>query len=871
MEFSVGADVDRKAIAAVEFYLDEILGNPPLFTTANATPTNGAYNNILYSITTVDVDSDGYLEQLFQIPQNVFQYATTFLFAISGKPLAQAFQVVGRAKSQTGVILAQGASGPVNFSDRVERATVSLGCVSSCDGGTDAGVDAGADAGAGTDAGVMADAGADADAGVVTDAGAGADASVGPPDPPSDLSARPGNRRTTLTWDASIGATSYVVSQKIESDGGVDAGSLYAALGSTSNPIWIQSGLSNGATATFIVRAQNDAGQSDASAEIAARPYAEICVLNNIANHIVALDATRDAGPALRLFGNATGIVQPYGVAVDLVNNEIIVANSYMDVASEGPGLHSIVVHSLAASGNVAPVRTIAGPTTTLSRPFGLAVDVINNEIFVANYSGSSILVFPRDAGGDIAPTRVISGAATGLSAPHAVVVDTTGNEIFVLNWGLNSVTSYARTANGNVAPTRTIVGPDSGISLARGLALDVTANELFVTNKTTSDITVYNRTANGDVAPKRVIDGGTSVVDGGGAFQPFGIAFSSTYGEIVTTNADSSIRAFLKSASGKAAPTWTISGGATLLDFPTGIAVSDGGEFVVASLNNNTVLTHSRSAPGAVAPVRSISPVSSGLAISGRLIAVDTVNDEIFVSSLFAGTIVVLSRSADGGVVPLRTLGGATTQITQPNAVAVDNVNNEIIVTDEYDDQLHVFARTAAGNVAPQRTISGASTGLANPSGVAVDPGDAGEIYVTNSQDNSVTVYDRLGSGNLVYKRRIQGAATLLSSPYGIALDGVNNELVVVNYLGNSITAFGRNANGNVAPTRAISGTSTRLYNPTAVIVDSVDNEIFVTSIARDEIQVFSRTATGDVAPRRTIRGPSTQLAYPYGMAFCN
>ncbi len=73
----------------------------------------------------------------------------------------------------------------------------------------------------------------------------------------------------------------------------------------------------------------------------------------------------------------------PAGLAVDTVNNEILVAN-----------ISSITVYSLTASGNDAPLRTISGADTGLAQPIGLAVDTVNNEILVANVN--SITVYSR-------------------------------------------------------------------------------------------------------------------------------------------------------------------------------------------------------------------------------------------------------------------------------------------------------------------------------------------------------------------------------------------------------------------------------------------------------------------------------------------
>ncbi|HMA29924.1 MAG TPA: hypothetical protein VKS23_08670, partial [Thermoanaerobaculia bacterium] len=64
---------------------------------------------------------------------------------------------------------------------------------------------------------------------------------------------------------------------------------------------------------------------------------------------------------------------------------------------------NSIMVYARTANGNVAPLRTIAGAATGLNAPDGLAVDTVNNELVVAN-QGNSVTVYARTANGNVAP-----------------------------------------------------------------------------------------------------------------------------------------------------------------------------------------------------------------------------------------------------------------------------------------------------------------------------------------------------------------------------------------------------------------------------------------------------------------------------------
>src|SRR5436309_16043339 len=100
-----------------------------------------------------------------------------------------------------------------------------------------------------------------------------------------------------------------------------------------------------------------------------------------------------------------------------------------MDRAQAVPGSGrslppSIIVHSMKAQGNVAPLRVIQGPNTQFNWPTGLAIDEQRGELYVANDIVNSILVFNVTYSGDVAPTRVIQGPKTNLRNPTGAWLD---------------------------------------------------------------------------------------------------------------------------------------------------------------------------------------------------------------------------------------------------------------------------------------------------------------------------------------------------------------------------------------------------------------------------------------------------------------
>lgn len=259
---------------------------------------------------------------------------------------------------------------------------------------------------------------------------------------------------------------------------------------------------------------------------------------------VYARTASRDTAPLREIHGFP--LEGPMGLALDTAHNEMFVGNTRLG--------SDIAIYPLTASTNT-PSRIIndfTGFHTTLDGPFGLVVDTIHDELFVANHydSSNSILVYSRNAGGSTAPLRAIQGPATGLENPWGLVLDTTHDELFVANQFGGSITVYSRTTSGNAAPLRTITGPDL---FPHGLALDPVHDELVVANS--NSITVYSRMASGNAAPLRKIQGQDT-----GLADAQGVTVDLVNDELlVANNSNNSITVYYRTASGNAAPLRTL------------------------------------------------------------------------------------------------------------------------------------------------------------------------------------------------------------------------------------------------------------------------------------------------------------------------
>ena len=107
----------------------------------------------------------------------------------------------------------------------------------------------------------------------------------------------------------------------------------------------------------------------------------------------------------------------------------------------------------------------------------GFTYDEIHDEFTVPQQFAQAILTFAGGAEGETPPLRVIQGSRTRLEAPDRVAVDAVNNEIFVPEG--DKVLVFDRMGNGNVAPKRAIEGPDVGRGLD-ALAIDP-VNDLLI------------------------------------------------------------------------------------------------------------------------------------------------------------------------------------------------------------------------------------------------------------------------------------------------------------------------------------------------------------------------------------------------------
>jgi len=523
-----------------------------------------------------------------------------------------------------------------------------------------------------------------------------------------------------------------------------------------------------------------------------------------------------------------------FGIAVDEQTQEL-----FLSVQHD----NALVVYNKMEKGYEAPIRVVQGSHTGLADPHGLAFDVKNKLLFVANHgsyhevkaplpdekrretryvgfplnredavpgSGKllppSITVYNSNAKGDAPPVRVIQGPHTQMDWPTALTLDPDRNELFVANDGGNSILVFDASASGDATPLRVLKGPKSLVSNPTGVYLDQKNKELWVANFGNHTSAAYDPMASGDTPPIRVIRSAKASDSVPGMGNPHPIAYDTKREEILVPNcvAHPQIAVFARLAEGGAKPLRRVEGQGSMLGRTMHGIVYDPihDEFTVPQQFAQAILTYRGSANGEEPPVRIIQGPHSQLDAPEHL-EVDPVHNEIFVPTRHA-SVLVFPRDGEGDIAPIRVLEGPDTLLTGDNVIAVDSVHNLLLVGTEVGKgqaRLLIFNRTDSGNVKPKAVIGGSASKLNSFGGpIAVYP-PKDEIIVSvagtgpyaqlSSDEAYVGVWSIHDNGDVPPKWTIGGPKGVLRMPRGIALDVKNKNMLVSDKRLNAVLTF--------------------------------------------------------------------------------
>jgi 6-phosphogluconolactonase (cycloisomerase 2 family) len=259
----------------------------------------------------------------------------------------------------------------------------------------------------------------------------------------------------------------------------------------------------NGSLAAFAINATSGAltaaaGSPYAPAEI--QPYSVAVDPSGnylyVANSGSALVSTDGIGPggALTLdvstasTGAATNF--PYALAIDPTGPSLYVgSNDTVNGALEAYSING---------GVLTPVTGVLASSTYPSGniPYGLAVDVVNQLLYAANYYDATMVGYAIGAG---APLTAVPGSpfafqgGVGVNQPYALAVYPAGGFLYVTDRLANTVSEYSYGGNGTLTQ-----GVIYGVGAApEGVTIDPTGSFLYVTNS--GDGTVSAFTVNND------------------------------------------------------------------------------------------------------------------------------------------------------------------------------------------------------------------------------------------------------------------------------------------------------------------------------------------------------------------------------------
>jgi sugar lactone lactonase YvrE len=235
----------------------------------------------------------------------------------------------------------------------------------------------------------------------------------------------------------------------------------------------------------------------------------------------IALDAAgnvyvaNDGANQVAVFAKgANGNVKPGriigGSKSQLGPTEGLLVDAYGKLWVSDYGNNAITAYPKGASGNVKPATVISGSNTQLSTPTGMVWGTYGSGsvVYVANTGGASVVGFDPAAKGNVAPVVSIAGSNTGLSRPFALAVDSTGR-LLVADESAG-VLIFSPGANGNVAPVAHI----TGLTYPAGVVTDGQDN-IYVANFSGKSIEEFLPNANGNATPLRTIRGRKTTLKG--------------------------------------------------------------------------------------------------------------------------------------------------------------------------------------------------------------------------------------------------------------------------------------------------------------------------------------------------------------------
>lgn len=231
--------------------------------------------------------------------------------------------------------------------------------------------------------------------------------------------------------------------------------------------------------------------------------------------------ATGNVIPFGLISGTSGGVVRPRGIAINPTTSQVVVANTNPTSGASFASQLLIFGTAAASLGESVPGLIIAGPSTGMNVPSGVALN--GETAYETNLQGASVEAFviptptptatpptptpsptpvptptptaptptpsPSPTPLNLAPVLVISGGATGVTRPSGIALDASGN-VYISDQGNVTVKPSilifpsGLTGSVNVAPSCKITGSNTDLFAPTDIAVDTSGN-IYVADTT--------------------------------------------------------------------------------------------------------------------------------------------------------------------------------------------------------------------------------------------------------------------------------------------------------------------------------------------------------------------------------------------------